>query len=80
MPFNSRFERRHAAVHTAIGGHLESLLCAPYDPVFFLLHCGVDYYYDLYLQNNRGRTITYPRSRRTPSNQGAREAMRPFVG
>ena len=79
IPYNSRFERRHAAVHTAIGGrrgHIGSLACATEDPFFFLLHAGVDYYFYRFLQNNRARGVTYPRT--TWRNHGPRDAMRPF--
>jgi len=81
VPFNSRFERRHAGLHVAIGGHISSLTCAPSDPFFFLLHAGIDYYFHLYLQQNRGPgRVAYPRGRRVPRNHGAREPMRPFQG
>ena len=78
VPTNSRFERRHAAVHVAVGGHISSLVCAPCDPFFFLLHAGVDYYFELNKQNNRARTIAYPRT--APRNHRARDRMRPFEG
>jgi len=78
MPYNTRFERRHAAVHVAVGGHVASLTCAPSDPIFFLLHCGVDYYFELFLSNND--RVTYPQDWRVPRNHGARQAMRPFEG
>jgi len=78
IPYISRFERRHAAVHVAIGGHVGSLTCAPSDPFFFQLHAGVDYYWQLFKQNNVGRTVTYPRF--APRNHRARDRMRPFEG
>ena len=79
VPYNSRFERRHAAVHDAVGGHLSSLTCAPSDPFFFLLHAGVDYYFELFLDSNNHR-VNYPRGWRIPNNHGARQRMRPFEG
>ena len=81
IPYNSRFERRHAAVHVAVGGHISSLTCAPSDPFFFMLHAGVDYYFELFKrENGRGaRSIRYP-ARSAPRNHRANDRMRPFEG
>jgi len=77
IPYNSRFESRHGRVHTAIGGHMNSLTCAPSDCLFFLYHASVDYYFSLFLQRNR--QVTYP-TRGLRTNQRARSAMEPFTG
>jgi len=78
IPYNSRFEGRHGGLHTAVAGHVRSLTCAPNDPYFFLLHAGVDYYFELFLHHNN-RQVTYP-TVGVPGGHGAADPMKPFDG
>ncbi|XP_060079090.1 uncharacterized protein LOC132558532 [Ylistrum balloti] len=47
-PYN--LEYLHNGIHTYVGGHLATLENATMDPIFFLLHCFIDYVFEKFRQ------------------------------
>ncbi|XP_021373591.1 uncharacterized protein LOC110463381, partial [Mizuhopecten yessoensis] len=54
-PYN--LEYLHNGIHTYVGGHLTSLNLATEDPIFFLLHCFIDYIYEKFRQRQKSLGI-----------------------
>ncbi|XP_033759801.1 uncharacterized protein LOC117341987 [Pecten maximus] len=54
-PYN--LEYLHNGIHTYIGGHLSTLEKATMDPIFFLLHCFIDYIFEKFRQRQKSLGI-----------------------
>lgn len=55
LPYN--LEYLHNGIHSYIGGHLSALEKAPLDPLFFLLHCYIDYVFEKFRQRQKSLGI-----------------------
>ncbi|KAK6178420.1 hypothetical protein SNE40_013212 [Patella caerulea] len=67
-------EFHHGAFHIFVGGHMENLDRASFDPLFFLHHCYIDKVWQLYRQKLRSNgvdTNIYPERSNTPQLQVA---------
>ena len=53
VPFDTKFEDDHGAVHVYIGGHMLDLTCAANDPIFWLLHAFIDCTWEEFRQNSQ---------------------------
>ena len=62
-PWDSTIEDDHGLVHFCVGAHMNDLLCAPNDPLFWMHHTYLDYVFDVYLKRHfqdRGKTRPRP--------------------
>ena len=57
--FRETLETYHNLIHNWFGGALDSLETAAFDPVFFLLHCFVDYIWWQWQTNNKDQSFTW---------------------
>ena len=60
VPFNSfssSLESPHGSIHVSIGGWMSSVARAAQDPIFWLHHCNIDRYWNLWLAQGGGRTM-----------------------
>ncbi|MEO6332359.1 MAG: tyrosinase family protein [Gemmatimonadaceae bacterium] len=55
--FSSSLESPHGAIHGSIGGWMGSVARAAQDPIFWLHHCNIDRYWNLWLAQGGGRTM-----------------------
>ena len=57
LSFSSSLNGPHGSIHVSIGGWMGSVATAGQDPIFWLHHCNVDRYWNLWLAQGGGRTM-----------------------
>lgn len=49
FPHDKSFEEHHGLIHGCVKGHMAELMCAPYDPIFYLHHSFIDNIFEQWL-------------------------------